>query len=193
MSKSEDDFGFEVPDDAVSDQDFCGDSAGESLTEDERELFKFIAGAAEVARRKAIMEIVVTILNSSNVHLSALGLMRAANLADQTGYSISEWARQFEVSRAAIYLASKQWEQVLELSPSDSVNFCSLARRLGVMRGQRAKIANFWREFLALPGEIRGLKGAKDVGLQRGSKKASKTKCGGGCRAGAAVPKNKKI
>lgn len=134
------------------DQEFCG----EDFTEAERELFKFIAEEVEVLRRKAIMEIVATILNSPNVRLSALGLMNAADLTQQSGRSIAEWARHFEVSRTAIYLASKQWEQVLGLSSSDAVD-------------------------------------SKDVGLQRGSKKASKTKCGGGCRAGATVPKNKKI
>lgn len=93
----------------------------------------------------------------------------------------------------AMESASKNWEEFLRVTPAGSANLYEFSRWLGVTRGQRARIANFWREFLALPVETPGLRGARDVGLQRGSKNASKTKCGGGCRAGAAVPKNKKI
>jgi hypothetical protein len=167
------------------------ESAGE-LTENERELFKFIAETAAADRQDAIFRIIAVILNSSNVRLSALGLMWAADLTAVTGCSVAEMARRFELSRSAIYEAGKEWKEILEELreyPERSID-CVLERH-GWTRVYRKKVANFWREVLALPKDIAGQEGAKDLGLQRGSKKTNKTKSGGKCRAGASA-KNKK-
>ena len=77
----------------------------------------------EDVRRKAAMEIVGVILNASNVRLSALGLMHAADLTHQTGRSIAEWAQHFDVSRASIYKASKEWDCLFGFSEGRRARF----------------------------------------------------------------------